>query len=554
MQGILMADWFKNIFKKFTQTTPQERDDTGYTRSSNYSAGMSNIRRTFPNYYPSLQTPNTAQSYTKLEIMAMCREVVTNDPAMVSALRTMKEAVVGGGFTLSIKPRWETLGISYPEAESFGQRVEDLFNTMASSPDCHFDATRQMTFGQMLGVVYTSMTVDGDSFGAMGWKRSTNGLYTCVNLLDSARIQTPCNLNADASIKNGVRISPDGEPLSYIIIDPDYKKALSDGYKSDKFVEVRARIATGRPIMLHTFDVKAAEQTTGISDYFSGINYLKLASTYIQNENQRMILQATIAIAIKSTEDYKTVMNDILGRVSPTLKKDESVLNKYYQMVNEGAVLGMEHIQELCDVLGSDGASKIVHLLPNEDISILQKGSNIDSFSDFTSTTHRLISAGVGADYATMFKNFSDTNYSGARFALAQAQQHFDWQKEVIVRKFAMPFVHCVVEEWIEAGIIDLPRGVNNFRFAKDFLLNGTFISSGKPVIDPLKEAKADTEGLNNLTMTLEDVCSKYGQKYTDKIAQIARERAKMKELGIHIEPNQSNVKGVGDGLANPNQ
>jgi capsid protein len=190
--------------------------------------------------------------------------------------------------------------------------------------------------------------------------------------------------------------------------------------------------------------------------------------------------------------------------------------------------------------------------LPKEKLNMLQKGDNINTLDGFTKVTNKLVSASVGSDYHATYQDYSDVSYSASRFSLAQAQLYFDWVKNVIERKFAMPFVYCFVEEAIDKGIIKLPSGVDNFAMAKDFLLTGRFISAGKPIIDPLKEAKAETESINNGTMSKEDICSRRGVRYADVAKTRAREVELEKKLGIYVK-NQKSTNEVGENLGDAN-
>jgi lambda family phage portal protein len=547
-----MLEGIRNVFKKYKVEPVKVLEKNNVIGSSNYSEQHRRLKTAFPTYNPYLKTQNAQQKYTKLQTMAIARETVTNEPSMVSALRTIRNSVIGSGWNLSLNPMYEALGLTFDEANNWANQVEDLFNTMANSPDCHFDASRQMTFNQLLATGVNSLLVNGDLYGVMQWQKSTNGLYTCVNLLDPARVQTPHSRINDATMKNGIEVGIYGEPNLYHVVNCDFKKDFTSGllYDLTEFTTVKARTPFGRPVMLHAFDVLAPEQSTGTTVFHSGVYYLKLISEYLSNENQRMALQSSVAMVLESNEDYDKIMGDVMGKDTkplPSATGDASP-EDYYNHVNDYCELKSDHIQHLFSKFASDRGSKMIHLLPNEQLKMLQKGDNINTLDGFTKVTNKLVSASVGSDYHATYQDYSDVSYSASRFSLAQAQLYFDWVKNVIERKFAMPFVYCFVEEAIDKGIIKLPRGVDNFAMAKDFLLTGRFISAGKPVIDPLKEAKAETESINNGTMSKEDICSRRGVRYADVAKTRAREVELEKKLGIYVE-NQKSTNEVGENL-----
>lgn len=255
-------------------------------------------------------------------------------------------------------------------------------------------------------------------------------------------------------------------------------------------------------------------------------------------------------MVLESNEDYDKIMGTVMGKDTkpiPSASGDVSP-EEYYNHVNDYNELKSEHIEYVFSKLSTDRGSKMIHLLPNEQLKMLQKGDNINTLDGFTKVTNKLVSASVGSDYHATFQDYSDVSYSASRFSLAQAQLYFDWVKNVIERKFAMPFVHCLIEEAVDKGVIKLPSGIDNFAMAKDFLLNGRFISAGKPIIDPLKEAKAETESINNGTMSKEEICSRRGVRYTDVAKTRAREVQLEKSLGIYVEDKKS-TNDVGENM-----
>jgi lambda family phage portal protein len=558
--GVLDERMGGQIYRK----APIERKTVDETTENNlllnsgdnpYSGSVKTIRKVFPSYAPKLQTADDRQKYSKADVMAIGRDVTAREPAMVNALRIAKNAVIGGGWTLSLKPDYEALGVSFEEAEAWANRIEALFNNYAQSPDCHFDAARQMTFMQILSAAYISMVVDGDAYGVMKWKQSSNGLFTCVSLIDAARVSTPKAFMNDASVKNGVRINADGEPIEYYVNNPFYKKSVQTGnFFSDRdFFTVKKKTDFGRPIMIHAFNPTMPEQTTGIGEYFSGVYFLKLVSEYLSNENQRAALQASFGVAFKSTEDYATVMSEVLGK---GVNSAEDAVKTYNELIHAGHEMNFDRIQEQVSGLASDRGVKVTHLLPNEEIQLLTKGDNINSFEGFMRASNKVIASSVGVDYSSMYNDYADISYSAARFSASQVQLNYDAQKEILSRKFAMPLVHCFVEELLDKEILKLPKGVNNFYEAKDFLLKGGFISSGKPIIDPLKEAKAQTEKIMNGLITKEEVCALEGRNYKEIANQIKRERELEKRLGIFKENTKEPSLGssVGNGLDAPDQ
>lgn len=81
---------------------------------------------------------------------------------------------------------------------------------------------------------------------------------------------------------------------------------------------------------------------------------------------------------------------------------------------------------------------------------------------------------------------------------------------------------------WEYAHIVGVPSGIDlTQRLPHKWMYDGT------EHVDPLKEANAQAVRLANNTTSLADECAREGKDWEEHLAQIAREQARMRELGI---------------------
>ena len=145
----------------------------------------------------------------------------------------------------------------------------------------------------------------------------------------------------------------------------------------------------------------------------------------------------------------------------------------------------------------------------------------------------RQIAAGTGTPITALSQNYSDVNYSAARSALQDVWRHYMAKREMLIHGWMWPAVDAWLEEEIVSGEIALPDGIDDFYAARDALLKGQFYGWGKPMIDPVKERKAQQIGLQMGVETLESICAEQGLNWEDVVDQRVLEVEYMADKGL---------------------
>jgi lambda family phage portal protein len=458
-------------------------------------------------------------------LKARARDLGRNNPYADNAVRIRRASVIGRGLRLSLKPDHVTLGISFEAASEWANAVERRWELYANSPARHADARRLQTFNELLQTAEACFYLDGEALGALEWKRSPNSPFrTCLHLIDADRLENPNGAPDGQKLRGGIERDAYGEPVAYHIRNRHRGDGLI-GAVSDGWARVRRQTAWGRPLILHYYDHHRPDLTRGVTRFASVLRPMKMLAAYDDIELSRAMIQASYAAVIKTQLDYEKAAT-VMGADALTGFGDNPLV---------GASLGyMSTIAEFHREAGlTFNGARIPHLLPNEDLEVIQSNAPNSNFADYENAFLRKFSAGLGVDFCELAKNYSEVNYSSLRGAHADIWRHYMCARQAMADGFAWPFFGAWLEEAIDIGELSLPAGVTDFYAAKDALCRGRWIGWGKPLIDPLKERKAQEVGLNLGVETLESICAEQGQDWEEVVEQRARERDRMAALGL---------------------
>lgn len=476
------------------------------------------------NWRPHLASADSAILKDAGKIRARARDLVRNDPIAKNAVRMNRDAVTGSGLKLSLKIDWRTLGLKgIEEAAEWQDHVTREWEAYAESIECQIDARRQRTFSQLMSVVDQADFVDGEALAVIEMKPGYSPYQTCLNLIDIDRLSNPMGQPDSAELRAGIRRDIHGEPLVYCIRD-QHPSDIQWSFAQMTWSEVPRVTPWGRPIVLHTYDHTRPEMTRGVSEFASVIVQSKMLQQYNDTELQSAIVQAAYAAYIKTTLDWSSAMQVLGGRAGA-------------QTGNPMGDIIAGHMQGAAEYHQKRNITfrgvQIPHLMPNEDLGVIKSTHPNSNFGEFENVFIRKLAAGLGVEAHELGKNYREVNYSAARAALLAVWRTYRSRRNRLVSQAAMPTFGAWLEEAVAIGTVYLPKGVTNFHAAKPYLVRGTFIAWGKPMIDPMKERQAQNLGLQMGTDTLEDIMAEDGKSWRDGLEQRAYERRMLLELGL---------------------
>ena len=462
---------------------------------------------------------------------ADARDLSRSNGYAKSALSATISSVIGVALKLQLAPNAAMLGVSPDTAMEWAKMVEARWEADAHSPSFCLDAARRRTFAGLMRTAMSIAYVSGETLASVEWKRSfsENGTRTCLNLIAPERLSDPLGMIDYTGVRRmGVDRDKQGAPEAYHIREQHQSDAGMWGFDQMKWNRVKRFSFWGRPNILHYFEDDQADMTRGISSFSAVAMQMRMLDDYARTELESAALRATYAAVIETESDWETAMQTIGPEMRASLQANGPMELNLKRMASAAQYYRGQDFRY--------GKSKVAHLLPDEKLHMVQGTQNASALKDFTSSNVNQIAAGLSVSTESMTKNFSDTNYSGARASLYNVHRGHMVTRDGFVSRFGWPFFTAWLEEHIALrGTIPM-LGDRSFYECKDSISQGSFETWGKIRLDPLKEVQADQVLYNMGATTLKDICASEGYDYEAVLAQRAKEKATMAKLGLKPE------------------
>lgn len=458
------------------------------------------------------------------KVRGRARDLERNHPYAQMAVRASRIGVIGKKLRFSCRPNFRFLGIDQEEAIRWGQEFERVFDNYAHGPGFHIDAGRRMNFTQHMALAHDRDFTDGESLVTAEWDPNRKW-KTCFQAVDVDRLSNPHGAPETALLKAGVRMDELSAPIGFYIRESHPADYGLVGNRNMNWRFVRRETDWGRAVCMHTFEQLRPGQTRGMSAFASVIAAMKMGQEYTETALQQAILQASYAAVLTSQQNYKDALEVISG-----MPADQGTT--ITDLAEENLMAALEHHERI--KLRFNGA-QIPVLWPGEDLKLVQPGNGAAALGEFQSQATKSYAAGTGTDPIAVSQDYENVNYSSAKMAAANSVRSYEMRRERLVAAHAVPMVSAFLEEVIFSGAMKLPKGIHpgDFFEARDALINGTFLTQGAPLLEPVKERQAQMIGINMGAVTLQDVVAEEGGDYLEKLDQLAREDADRKVRGL---------------------
>jgi lambda family phage portal protein len=377
---------------------------------------------------------------------------------------------------------------------------------------------------------YDSFFTSGECLGASVWKESTNGQRTCMYLMDPERLSDPRGQQDYMHGRRmGVERDQHGAPIGYHIRSRHPNDNAYWGPPDQlKWKYYKRRTGWGRWNIFHYFEQDRPDMTRGISSYTTAALPMRMLQDYMMTELESAAVRATYAAVIQSKLNYEDAMR-VIGPEYANAVGGNPILDFTLRLMTDRAQF----------YNGQDlrfGKAKVSHLLPDEELKMIQGAQHANGLSEYAAQNLYLIASGLGVDYASLTKDYSSTNYSGARAALYDVWRSYEVRRDGFMDSFAWPFFTNWLEEMVALrGEIPM-LGSQSFYDVKDALAYGTFETWAKPRLDPLKETQADILLYKTGALSLRDLAKTEGRNWQQVLKYRAQEKAEMDKLGLKPE------------------
>lgn len=477
-------------------------------------------------------TPGAEISRERAVASAVSLDLVTTNSTIATLSENLPTQALGIGLTLSAKPDHDALGISPDEARELAHKIERAWLTWINNPlEC--DASGRFTLPQLATAAYRSYLLTGEAVVALDWKRSRFArTATKVRLLDSRQLdESRTQITDNGSAVKGVGFDKDGRLMGYWIIP--YVMGQVSYQPTPVFVP--AYTTWGRPRILHLFDLLMPGQIRGLSP---------LIASLTPSQNKGVLREYTTAQALVQTMFAATVESSLPNALKGLDANKGEWDGHYPKITYEGVapttlapgspgewLQGHTHYYDEKGVSLNPG--QVNHLFPGDEFKLHKSDAPNSTYDPFDKSLAREAAKAAGASYEDVSGDYSQTSFSASRLALDLPSRINDRRREAIPVRFYKAVYRCWLEEQIESGALELPKGAPAFWEAVDAYTQSMWRGKGKAVADPLKQAQADALEIVNGLATYEEKLGERGLDLEDVIAQRKAERELFEQAGL---------------------
>lgn len=484
---------------------------------------------------PSMRSPDAAINPVKPLADARANDMARNDGYVQGAVSIFRDSIVGHSYRLNLQPSWRVLqqyNRAFDErwAEEYQEAVEETFNLVADSADCWLDASRRLSFTGLTRLAVASFSLTGEVLATAEWIREVDRPFaTAVQIISPDRLSNPDGISDSPRLRRGVTRDARGRALSYWIraAHPGDMTATADLWT---WREVRAAKPWGRKQVVHITESMAPDQTRGVAEMVSVLKHMRMTKTFQDVMLQNAVVNGMYAASIESDLPSEAV--------AAMMGTGASAAEGYTQFV-QTYLGGLAAYLSKANNLSIDGV-KIPHLYPGTKLNMKTAGTPGGVGTDFEASLLRHIAAGLGLSYEELSHDYSKTNYSSARAAMANTQKSMNARKKFVADRFADDSFTLWLEEQFDAGWIPLPRGVTReafyLPFAKEAFTQATWIGAGRGQIDELKETQAAILRINGGLSTYEDEIGSLGKDWRRIFRQRQREERMKRDMDLTFQ------------------
>jgi len=455
-------------------------------------------------------------------------DLTRNNGIVAGAVQSRKDRVVGSRFRLVLTPDYLTLGMDRTMLRDWAKQIEGYFHAWADDVNCPVDAQRKRTFTELLRDAESSKFLQGEAFISREWRFmpfNSSPYGTCFMLVEPERICNPPGAQLD-KVRAGIEHDAWGAPVAYHVrtthpLDMYNGRGAWDPATWDRVTKFNR---FGWLQMIHLYDQQRANQTRGFSPIASVIKRLKMLDRQENVQLELNILAASLAIVIESQFGPNSAMEALGGSQMKQLAEYVSAQSQF----KAGSPVLFDGV-------------RIPHLFPGEKLNVSRAEPPGDQFAAFQESMLRHVARGMGATYEAVSGDYSKTNYSSARAAMAESWAAVQSARQFGPAKLATQMFRLWLREAVVRGLVPLPAGVTAEQLIAQEALFAkcSWIGAGRPAIDELKSAKANEVLLATHQTTLAQIAADNGDDWQELLEQASEEAQARESLGLKSEPVQ---------------
>lgn len=457
----------------------------------------------------------------------VARDFATSNPTIATLLLNLTTQAIGTGLTLSAKLDAAALGISPKDARELGSKFEAGWRRWSSNPtEC--DLSGRFNIHQLAAAGFEYWLITGELAALIDWKAVRGATSrTKISLLDPNQVDNTKSMSgpgATNATMNGVVFNQAGMLLGYYITP----MKTGNVNQAQMPVFVAAYTPFGRQKVVHLFENRVPGQVRGLSPLVAALTPSHEKNTLGEYTQAANLIQTMYAMTITSELPSAAAArglqtDDGLGpQAAPTgVNPFDNMAAKadYYSGMPIAARPGAVSFLSTGDKLEMHSAKS-----PN------------DTFDSFDRSLSRVAAKAAGASYEDTTGDYSKMSFSASRMAAYLPNLITKRRRKIIVEGFYQSAYAAYLEEAINRGEIELPKGCKPFWAARDAFTEARWLGVGAVQPDPLKAAQTTELELKLGLITLSDALAERGLDIDTVIAERKAEKEMLREAGLSID------------------
>lgn len=455
---------------------------------------------TLANWNISPNSPDEDINDNLEDLRGKSRHLYMNNTIAGAALKKYKTRVVGQGLVPKPMINYQHIGISREESKKIEKIIKSRFDAWANSNNS--DASRMLSFYEQQALIVLSWVMNGDAFAIpLRKKREGVSIDLCIQLLEADRVSSPFNVNGDLT-QAGIEYDKNGQLEAYHILS-HYPNDINP-YQTKRYPAFNS---LGKRNIYHIFEPERIGQRRGVPILSPIIFALKQLGRYKDAEISAAVVNSMIAMIIESKDKDSVGYAGDYGNADNTLEDDNGPRKRS---------VNVEHSQMI--VAGAGETIKEYNTQrPNK------------QYKEFSEALYTEIGAELEIPKDSLLSDHK-ASYSAAKASMEEAEKRFECSRKILERRFCQPIYEEFILELIKNGDIDCPNFFNDDSIRRAFC-KCVWVGAGKVSLDPLKEANAVRQRLENYTTTREIEAAGHGLDFDEIVESRKEEELELAEI-----------------------
>lgn len=466
------------------------------TRGRHFKRSGASVQGTLSKWVTAIVNSRIAER-EKYKVANRAWDLYLNDAMAHGIIEGLVAEVVNTGLTPQPHPMVRWLKKDADWQKEYQQITYDLFEIWGLDCRNWCDATGRGNIYMLQALALFQWKLEGIGlFQVVMKKDPARPLSLSILPIDPGRLVTPTNVSGSKDIYDGIELGKNGEIRAAYILKPDRAHAVYAA-KADDCTRIEAvNPQTGMPNLLLVCDVRNIAEYRQDSILGSMIKEIKDSNDFVDAALVKALIQNLWTLFVESEQG-----------------------STYHNKPNDSWEDRLEEMEKGTMIFGYPGEKP--HFMDSN-----APGPNYDIMNN--SIIGRLgMATGRGPEnISRSYKN----SYSASRASIEDAAKFDDYDRMILANRFCQPINGLMQYEAALRGILPV-TSIDDF-IANQYAYTRTdWMPPKLRPIDHGKEAKADTERLNNHTKTYSDIYGERSENWRAKLRQAAIEQAYIKEL-----------------------